>query len=515
MTLRRFSFIYSICLMCIFSALLIGYRYYFEYPQILQRIVMLQTRELHAVDIMIDQQLQQLAISNYDYAVWDESYEFIQYPTRAFITENFLDDTFTSLKIDGAIFVGKNKKIQWDRGFDYVEKRALSVEPLDVVTAEIVNITYPTSSQTDAVPQKMGFISTNYGPVMFASSQLRQSDRSGQQVGMLLFIRKVRLSLIHQLADFSQLSITQGDINAQQNIDHIPDISAPIGDAAFSLTRQRVIKDITGKAIIILNIRHINNDPPPFFNHTLQIILVVLITIPFILQWIVNLMFIRPITIGITNIVNMIYRGELTPLKGESNILEIQKLITSFNQLVNIVNQQKEDLEVLALKDALTGIANRRAFENHLSLSWSLTQRNALPLAIVMVDIDFFKHYNDNLGHQAGDAAIQQVATTLSQHLVRNDDMVARYGGEEFAIILINTDISHVQSMMSRLLLAVRHLAISHPGSSVSSHLTISLGAAVTTQFECTSVDELLLHADQALYQAKSAGRNNAMLWGS
>lgn len=115
---------------------------------------MLQTRELHAVDIMIDQHLQQLAISNYDYAVWDESYEFIQYPTRAFINANFLDDTFTSLKIDGAVFVGKNKQIQWERGFDYIEEHALNDELLDVVTADIINITYPTSSQTDNVPQK-------------------------------------------------------------------------------------------------------------------------------------------------------------------------------------------------------------------------------------------------------------------------------------------------------------------------------------------------------------------------
>ena len=498
-----------------FSALLIGYRYYFEYPQILQRIVMLQSRELHAVDIMIDQQLQQLAISNYDYAVWDKSYEFIQYPTRVFITENFIDDTFTSLKIDGAIFVGENKQIQWERGFDYIEERALSVDALDLVTAEIVNITYPTSSQSDSVPQKKGFISTRYGPVMFASTQLRQSDRSGKEVGMLMFFRKIRLSFIDQLAVFSQLSISQGDINSLSSTDHIPDISASLADEPFSLTRQRVIKDISGNPIILMNIRHQYNDPPPFFSHTLLIILVVLSMLPFILQWIVYAHLIRPLTRGITNIVHMIYQGELSPLTGTSTIVDFQKLITSFNQLVNIVNQQKEDLEILALKDALTGIANRRAFENHLSLSWSLTQRNNLPLAIVMVDIDFFKRYNDNLGHQAGDAAIQQVAATLSKNLGRNDDMVARYGGEEFAIILINTDISHVKTLINRLLLAVSELAISHPQSSVSTHLTISLGAAVTTQFECTSADELLQHADQALYQAKAAGRNNAILWGS
>lgn len=476
---------------------------------------MLQTRELHAVDIMIDQHLQQLAISNYDYAVWDESYEFIQYPTRAFINANFLDDTFTSLKIDGAVFVGKNKQIQWERGFDYIEEHALNDELLDVVTADIINITYPTSSQTDNVPQKKGFISTRYGPVMFASTQLRQSDRSGQQVGMLLFFRKIRLSFIDQLAVFSQLSISQGDINSLQSTDHLPEISASLVDEPFSLTRQRVIKDINGNPIILLNIRHQHNDPPPFFSHTLLIILIVLTMLPFILQGIVYFQLIRPLTRGITNIVHMIHRGELSPLTETSTIVDFQKLITSFNQLVSIVNQQQQALEALALKDGLTGIANRRAFEHHLSLSWSLTQRNTLPLAIVMLDIDFFKHYNDNLGHQAGDAAIRQVAATLSQNLGRNDDMVARYGGEEFAIILINTDIPQVKSLMNKLLLAVRELAISHPQSSVSSQLTISLGAAVTTQFECSSVDELLQHADQALYLAKSAGRNNAMLWRS
>lgn len=158
--------------------------------------------------------------------------------------------------------------------------------------------------------------------------------------------------------------------------------------------------------------------------------------------------------------------------------------------------------------DGLTGIANRRHFEERYKEEWRRAMREEIPLAVIMIDIDYFKKYNDFYGHIGGDHCLKRVAQTLSQTISRAGDLVARCGGEEFVVLLPNTDNVGATVVAEALRSAVNQLAVEHYGSP-SQLLSISLGVAASFPQQGGNSEELLKRADQALYQAKTAGRNN------
>ncbi|WP_347488973.1 PleD family two-component system response regulator [Desulfoscipio sp. XC116] len=181
-----------------------------------------------------------------------------------------------------------------------------------------------------------------------------------------------------------------------------------------------------------------------------------------------------------------------------------KKLLEVTRQLEKAVNQ----LNRLSSLDGLTGIANRRRFDEYLHIEWRRNIRNARPLSLFMADIDFFKAYNDTYGHQAGDECLKSVAKTLKNTLQRPGDLVCRYGGEEFAIILPETPSSGALSLANKMCLSVEALGINHQKSPAGNYVTISIGVATTLPTENSSPKEIIAAADQALYNAKHNGRN-------
>jgi two-component system chemotaxis family response regulator WspR len=170
--------------------------------------------------------------------------------------------------------------------------------------------------------------------------------------------------------------------------------------------------------------------------------------------------------------------------------------------------QSNRELHRLSSLDGLTGIANRRQFDEVLEREWQRSVRNDSPLSLILLDIDYFKLYNDHYGHQAGDDCLRLVARTLDRVVQRPTDLVARYGGEEFVVVLPDTDRAGAEAVARELLREVSGLSITHVDSRAADHLTLSLGTATrcTGQHQCAA--DLLAAADQALYLAKEQGRN-------
>jgi diguanylate cyclase (GGDEF)-like protein len=169
-------------------------------------------------------------------------------------------------------------------------------------------------------------------------------------------------------------------------------------------------------------------------------------------------------------------------------------------------------LDEAAQRDGLTGIYNRRRFDEHLAQVWQHGVREHRPVTLLLADVDHFKAFNDRYGHQAGDDAMKAVANVLAQFARRPFDLVARYGGEEFAIMLHDTTQAHAVQVAEQLLEAVRGLGIPHQDSSAAPVLTISVGVACVQPAARRSSAGLLQLADQALYAAKDAGRNRMHL---
>ena len=166
------------------------------------------------------------------------------------------------------------------------------------------------------------------------------------------------------------------------------------------------------------------------------------------------------------------------------------------------------ELTRLATHDAMTGLFNYRYFETTLARIWGQALRGHGSLGLVLIDVDFFKRYNDSLGHLAGDACLRGVAVTLENTVHRESDLVARYGGEEFVVVAPGTDMPGVLLLAERIRQAVQDLALPHPDSPTEPVVTISLGCAAIMPDPGQSWQELVTLADEALYRAKAQGRN-------
>ncbi|ABL98956.1 diguanylate cyclase [Shewanella amazonensis] len=174
------------------------------------------------------------------------------------------------------------------------------------------------------------------------------------------------------------------------------------------------------------------------------------------------------------------------------------------------LKRQSDLLRRLAFLDGLTGVKNRHFFDQYLETQLMLARRQSQAICVLMVDIDYFKQYNDSFGHQMGDEALRSVAQALGESCRRPADLVARYGGEEFVVVLPNTPKNGVERVIERIQGAIAELDIHHPASATGI-LTVSMGGMIWLA-DYQSTEALLGEADKLLYRAKSLGRNRACI---
>lgn len=172
------------------------------------------------------------------------------------------------------------------------------------------------------------------------------------------------------------------------------------------------------------------------------------------------------------------------------------------------LKRYRDLLENQSLADGLTGIPNRRRFDQVLAQTWSACQRRHEPVSVILMDVDHFKAFNDHSGHIAGDDGLRRIAQAMVAARRRTLDMVARYGGEEFVCVLADTDLPGAMAVAEGMRSAVTELSIAHPDPDVPGMVSISLGVATAIPDTVGSAETLLARADRALYQAKREGRN-------
>jgi diguanylate cyclase (GGDEF)-like protein len=196
-----------------------------------------------------------------------------------------------------------------------------------------------------------------------------------------------------------------------------------------------------------------------------------------------------------------------------SAILDEDGVLVAVVQTLRDMTDQKlalSALEQLATRDALTGLANRRCFDDNLHAEWARALRQKQPLSLLMVDVDNFKAFNDANGHLGGDDCLKRIASSLSNEM-RANDLVARYGGEEFAVILPNESLKGAAIVAERIRCQVERLQLPK-GGAAAGHVTVSIGAATAIASPDTNANQLIGIADAALYRAKHMGRNRISL---
>jgi diguanylate cyclase (GGDEF)-like protein len=204
----------------------------------------------------------------------------------------------------------------------------------------------------------------------------------------------------------------------------------------------------------------------------------------------------------------------INPLRLQMQITAMERIYTMRKKLqaaqIGLL-KLNDTLKYLSMFDQLTGLANRRNFDDTLRREFKLAQREKAPLSLLMCDIDFFKRYNDKLGHMVGDDCLSAVATAIASASNRPTDLACRYGGEEFTIILPKTDSAGAKDIAEKIRTFVQKRKIPHQDSPISAYISLSIGiASFNGQFKY--VNELTKAADEALYRAKANGRNRVEL---
>lgn len=218
---------------------------------------------------------------------------------------------------------------------------------------------------------------------------------------------------------------------------------------------------------------------------------------------------------GVKNLKKGDYSHQIDTQVLKTSPTEFQQLCKTFNQMSATIYQNRQQLEEtnlvlqrLSSMDDLTDIANRRSFDQYLHREWKQAKRSKTSLSLIMLDVDYFKQYNDTYGHQAGDQCLQKVAQVLESVVQRPRDLVARYGGEEFAIILPETDVEGATLVAEQIRRSIEELRIPHKASDTFEYITISLGVTSIIPNSQNKVKDFVGLADRALYQAKEKGRN-------
>lgn len=190
-----------------------------------------------------------------------------------------------------------------------------------------------------------------------------------------------------------------------------------------------------------------------------------------------------------------------------ATMLPVSVVLTQRHRLLEALRQSEERLLVLSGSDPLTGLANRRHFDDSLAHALARANRNAQPLSLLMIDVDHFKDFNDRFGHLCGDACLKAVAHAVARHAQRPDDLAARFGGEEFAVILVDTDSQGATAIAEQIRQRVKDEPLQGTGVR-SDAVSVSVGVATTSRHVPIDADALIRAADSALYEAKHAGRD-------
>lgn len=202
------------------------------------------------------------------------------------------------------------------------------------------------------------------------------------------------------------------------------------------------------------------------------------------------------------------YSTQLNPSDYKSSPVELQEIMQTFNEMTLTIQEHHATLRKLSSTDGLTGVANRRAFEEYLEREWLRAQTEQRPLTLAFVDVDHFKEYNDHFGHQVGDQCLMKIANAIQSSLRKSKDVVARYGGDEFVLILPDTDCKEATLVAKRVRKQIEDLRIQYTKDDVVFNVTVSIGVASLIPPRTMEKEALIELADQAVYEAKSQGRN-------
>jgi len=468
-----------------------------------------------------------------DWAQWNDSYDFIDSLSEDYIEGNLLYETFKNNNLNLIFYFKNDGTIVWGQSYDLEKEEAVTIDFLKDGKLDpshrLISMEY---SEDEEDRKKTGVIDTSQGPLMFVSRPILRSDGSGPSIGVLTMGRFINQTMIASLNDQTRIDFKIDYPLTDDKIGYIKDVKTTYveKDLVFytleedQFTDVRTFyEDVYGDPLFSIYYRfprEITKQGLASLWYALLLFIAAGLIISSLMILRLQRNFLRPIQRLTDHVLRFENQEDYSSRLDLGRSDEIGTLAKSFDIMMQTIQERTEDLKTANRKltelsqiDGLTGIANRRMFDDFISREWRRMARQKCPLSLILADVDYFKKYNDLYGHQMGDECLIRIAGAMSKSVHRPDDLCARYGGEEFAVILPDTDEKGAFFIAEKIRKAVIDLNIGHKVSGINALVTMSLGLCTIIPQQGDEIGDFIRNADHALYFAKETGRNRTIIF--
>ena len=471
---------------------------------------------------VMDREMVVLATTTQDWGNWDDMYNYVHYRNKSFENSNLTVANLSNTSLTSILIIDPNGKPVY----------SVAV-PSQVATGDSIYDDKTLNLFTSTNGSPCGFIKLQRQLQIVCWHSIRHSNGKGPPAGTLVMSRNFDNEMLGRIRtqvgfDISIIGnyLSHADevwkIESQKYLVN-PSIYVNFNESSADLIFP--VLDVFNQPVASFQVsflREIFNQVNNLYYKTILIFCFVALAMAAILFFSIQYILIKPL---------VSYQKQLSTFRTKKNWNshlrirskdEIGKLGTEINTLLEVICKQLHELEHLSLTDSLTSLANRRSFDLRLQTECARIKRKKGKLSLIIIDIDFFKQYNDHYGHAAGDRVIQAVADCIKSTVRRSIDVRARInldklqssriGGEEFAILLPDTDEAGARHIIKLLFNELKLRNLPHEKSQTATVVTISAGVTSTDSAGCTP-ETLFEQADQALYAAKLGGRNRFIIW--
>jgi diguanylate cyclase (GGDEF)-like protein len=502
-------------LFILFTSALVGYRYFIELPKLERSISLLAERELDILAFSIENMLKAASRTNFDYAVWTSTYDFMLNNNQDYLDENLVDNTFKSLEIDGIFFINEKLELIYGKGLNHQTGKKLSFSFYDFIKFPSNLVMLPTPTNAHGSPQTRGFLMTQNGPAIYSVNQVRTSDIDGDNRGYFISIKLIAKKFTAELSKYTLTKVSFVPIK-NGNVNGLEIWNKKASVLSVKPFTEILITDMNSIPVAILKMEHSDGEMPDLVNQKSAVFITLLSFLFYMIYRLISTTIIIPVKKLARDIKTLDQKEKYTQLNENYTVRELTTVSKNVNTLLFTVKEQNEILALQACTDQLTQLMNRHGLQAEFDKYKERCIRLKVGFIVVMCDIDHFKTYNDSLGHMKGDETLFEVAQVLNKQCNRISDVCARFGGEEFILLFSEMEKGDLQKKMQETLMALKARNIYHPKSPTAEHVTVSLGATIVNPSEiedyALSITEIIKTADKALYQAKNTGRNNYVI---
>ncbi len=473
-------------------------------------------KDTNRITDSINNEIKQLDTVCKDWAFWDDTYQFAADHNQEYVESNLPEITFSNNELNFLYYFNEQHELFWGKMFDLKEEQFVPAP--HVLSAIFSDNTFPekmysTRQGKDTDWVISGIINTEKHILLFSARPILDTAGEGQPRGIMVLGRFFDEDVMTAIEERTHVQFKL--IQASKKIkprdkNFIPAVNiAP--NSSFSITEQEDLNlslstklfNTKKEKSLILQVNKkakvIEKGRATIFT-VMESVIISLFVLLFVTAMLLNKVVLEPVSKLTEHIKEIIGTGDLSKRIRSNRSDEIGHLTRQYNHMLEELNRQRNELEELAVTDGLTRLLNHRKVMEDLQREVERCSRYAPELAVMMLDLDFFKNINDTYGHKAGDEILITVAKTLRES-VRETDIVGRYGGEEFLVILPNQDREGAAKVGENIRKNVEKLTWPYENLNV----TVSGGISL---FPGDNPDELLLQADKRLYKAKEQGRN-------